>query len=1300
MPDVKLLSNGNYHVMLTSAGGGYSCWKDMALTRWQEDGALDNWGSFCYVRDCISEAVWSNTIQPTLQRHAACQASFNAGSAGFLRHDHEIETRTEIAVCADDNVELRRVRFTNLSRQTRILSATSFSEIVLAAAATDSAHLAFSKLFVETRIDPDLHAIFATRRPSTPDDPGLWLFHLALISGSNVSNPGNVSYETDRMRFIGRGRSTLDPEALGSDAALSGSAGPVLDAIAAIRVPFTLEDGASITIDWVTGIASSLDACTALARKYQDVRLAQRILDQSAIYRLAILRRLQISEADASLYERAAASIIYADPPLRGRPCVIQQNHRGQSGLWGFGISGDVPVVLLEFSSSTHMDLLQQLVQAHACWTAYGVKTELVIISPPSDEHNPELFDHLKQAMEAGPAAQYLGKHGGIFFLDNSRLDGGDRILLESVARIVLNDAGTLAQQLDQRDCAAGAAATATALQAKRALADASCNIALNLGAGDSPAPSDLLAFNGYGGFTQDGREYVITSSASGMTPAPWVNILANPEFGTLVSESGSATTWSENAHEFRLTPWSNDPVGDCNTESFYIRDDASGRVWSPTLLPTRSAEPYVTRHGFGYSIFEHLEDGIWSSLCLYVAIDAPVKFSVLTLRNRSDHRRNLSVTGYLEWVLGDERAKTLMHVVTELDTDTGALYARNAYNADFPERTAFFDVDGAAASVCGDRGDFFGLCGTRAEPASLAQTQLSGRVGAALDPCAALRVAFELAPGAEREIIFRLGAGKSTDEARELVRRWRGKDAADAALQEVHRYWRSTLGAIQIQTPDSTVNALANGWLIYQVLASRLWGRTAFYQSSGAFGFRDQLQDVMALVHAQPELVREHLLRAASRQFPEGDVQHWWHPPSGKGVRTRCSDDYLWLPLATSRYVETTGDKGIFDELCHFLEGRLLKDGEQSNYELPKTSARTASLYDHCAQSIRHGLRYGEHGLPLMGAGDWNDGMNLVGAGGNGESVWLGFFLIAVLRRFAPLARQHGDPAFANLCEREALELQERIETAAWDGAWYRRAWFDDGSPVGSANNAECKIDSVAQSWAVLSDSADANRASAAMKAVDERLVHRDSRLIQLLDPPFDISRPSPGYIQGYLPGVRENGGQYTHAAIWATMAFAALGNVERAWELLSLLNPVKHGDSPENIATYQVEPYVVAGDVYAFAPHAGRGGWNWYSGSAGWMYQLITESLLGLKRTGNKLRVSPLLPPQWTALDIQYRFGGTHYSISCRTGLQRETTVVFDGHALEREEIDLVDDGQHHTLGITLCVRPVAGKEVAKCK
>ena len=1279
MPDAKLLSNGAYHVMITPAGGGYSRWKGLAVTRWREDATLDNWGAFCYLRDCADAAVWSTTLQPTLQRPDACDFSFAAGPATFSRRDHEIETHTQIAVSPEDDVELRRVRITNLSGRHRTLTATSFAEIVLAAAGTDSAHPAFSKLFVETEIEPVLHTIFATRRPSAVDDPTPWLFHLALTSDSSG---GQISYETDRMRFIGRGRSTAAPAAMREGNALSGSAGPVLDAVAAIRVPFALEAGASFTVDWITGVAPSRDACAALARKYRNVQSAQRILELADSYRQSTLQQLHASDADALLYERMAASIIYAGAALRANASVIEQNRRGQSGLWGFGISGDASIVLLQVSDPDRIDLVRQLVQAHAYWRGYGITTELVIIGAQPGNRAPTLFERIRQTVDSSPGAGRVDQPGGIFVRDSAKLDPGDRILLQSVARVVLDDAaGTLAEQLDRYKVAAASA------HAPPAAADLADSPVAAPSAASHPQRSDLLAFNGLGGFTPDAREYVITTSAAQMTPAPWVNVLANPEFGTLVSESGSATTWSENAHEFRLTPWSNDPVADANTEALYVRDDATGRFWSPTLLPTRRAAPYVTRHGFGYSVFEHTEDGIDTELCVYVAIDAPVKFSVLTLRNREDRRRCLSVTGYLDWVLGDERAKTQMQVVTELDGETGALFVRNSYNTDFAGRAAFFDVDDPAPEACGDRADFLGHCGTLAAPAALARARLSGRVGAALDPCAALRVAFELAPQEERTVVFRLGAGKTPEEARAIVQRWRGPDAARAALEAVHRYWRHTLGAVQVQTPDAALNALANGWLIYQVIASRLWGRTAFYQSSGAFGFRDQLQDVMALVHFEPGLVREHLLRAASRQFIEGDVQHWWHPPSGKGVRTRCSDDYLWLPLATCRYVETTGDTAVLDESCRFLESRLLNDGEQSNYELPRVSAQAASLYEHCVRAIRHGLRYGQHGLPLMGAGDWNDGMNLVGAGGKGESVWLAFFLITVLTRFAPLARQHSDPAFAELCEGEAAQLRQRIEASGWDGAWYRRAWFDDGTPLGSASNVECKIDSIAQSWSVLSGAADAQRAHSAMEAVDRLLVHRDTRLIQLLDPPFDTSTPPPGYIQGYVPGVRENGGQYTHAAVWATLAFAALGDVERAWELFALLNPVRHCDSARGAATYQVEPYVVAGDVYAFAPHAGRGGWTWYTGSAGWMVQLIVESLLGLRRSGNQLRVCPLLPRDWKAFDMHYRFGATTYDIVCREAPSAAAaSVLLDGVQTSGTTIAMVDDGQTHSVIVNI--------------
>ncbi len=1287
MPHVNLLSNGKYHVMATSDGAGYSRWDGLAVTRWSDDAVLDEAGTFLYLRDDEDGHVWSATARPTQPRSTV---PIDSAAARFTRREGDIETCMEVAVAPTDDVELRRLRITNLSARKRTLSATSFAEIVLSPAATDSAHLAFSKLFVETEIDTELAAILASRRPSTSAETRPWFFHEVVAPGTGAS----VSFETDRMRFIGRGRNLAVPEALQQPQPLSGQAGPVLDAIAAIRVALVLGAGDSRTLDWFTGIAASRPDCVALARKCRATGAGDRLLDGAGKYRDATLLSIGASAAEASVYERLAARVVYADAGLRADAGDIAKNRRGQPSLWGFGISGDVPVVLLQLASADQLGVARQVVQAHAFWSAHGIDTELMVVADSVKAADPSLPEKLQRMVSASPGADRIGKPGGIFLRDDATLDDGDRVLLKSVARIiVVGSAGSLAEQLErgQRRVIALRQASCGELVSPMLMPASARDPAAPAPPPAPPECNQLIAFNGHGGFSKDLREYVIFVSADRMTPVPWTNVIANPEFGTLVSESGSAATWSENAHEFRLTPWSNDPVSDANTEAFYIRDEATGHHWSPTLLPTRSSAPYVVRHGFGYSVFEHSEEGIDSELRVYVAMDAPVKFSALTLRNRSGQGRRLSVTGYLDWVLGDQRAKTQMQIVTELDETTGAIFARNSYNTDFEGRIAFFDVEGGDRSACGDRGDFFGDAGTRAAPAALAQTRLSGRLGAALDPCAALRVTVAIAAGEECSVVFRLGAAKSLAEARELVGRWRGAEAARVVLEAVHAHWQRTLGAVQVKTPDATVNALVNGWLLYQLISSRLWGRTAFYQSSGAFGFRDQLQDVMALVHARPELVREHLLRSASRQFLEGDVQHWWHPPSGKGVRTRCSDDYLWLALVTSRYVEVTGDVDVLDEVCPFLDSRTLKEGEQSNYELPKVSDQTSSLYDHCQRAIRHGLRYGDHGLPLMGMGDWNDGMNLVGAGGKGESVWLAFFLITVLRRFAPLARRHSDEVFAVLCEDEAAKLGERVEASAWDGDWYQRAWFDDGTPLGSAANAECQIDSIAQSWAVLSGAASPERARTAMASLHRRLVHGDTGIVQLLDPPFDTSQRSPGYIEGYVPGVRENGGQYTHAAVWATLAFAALGDADRAWELFGLLNPVHHASAEAGVATYQVEPYVVAGDVYAFAPHTGRGGWTWYTGSAGWMYQLLVESLLGLRRCGNQLQVQPLLPRDWDEFDLHYRFGESTYAITCRRADSAGSARVrVDGIAVADGSITLQGDGKAHAVDVDVWREP----------
>ncbi|HKH62010.1 MAG TPA: glucoamylase family protein [Flavitalea sp.] len=1268
LPEIQLLSNGHYQVMVSNSGGGYSRWKNMAVTRWREDGTKDDFGIFCYIKDVNSGKFWSNTHQPTLQAAKNYEAVFSEGHVEFRRSDFGIDTKTEIVISPEVDTELRRIRITNKTQIAKVLEITSYAEVVMATQASDEAHPAFSNLFVQTQIIREHNTIYCTRRPRSEEEMPPWMFHLMHVNGSEVEE---VSYETDRMQFIGRGRTLQHPRAM-EDRVLSGKEGSVLDPVMSIRYRILIKPKETAIVDLVYGIADNKEACENLMLRYQDRFLKNRAFELSWTHSQVLLRQINATESDAQLFNRLAASIIYSDSNLRADPAVIQNNSRGQSALWSHSVSGDLPIVLLHVYEQESVELVKQMVQAHAYWRLKGLFIDLVIWNEDHGSYRQFLQEQILGLITTQANITGQQKLGNIYVKSADQLSSEDRVLFESVARIIISDTkGSLLEQVT----------TQIAEKPLTALLETKI-ISSQVQQRDIKLPNNLLFFNGTGGFTQNGKEYKIITDKNKTTPAPWVNVIANPLFGSIISENGSAYTWAINAHEYRITPWSNDPVSDVSGEAFYLRDEETGNFWCPSPFPKKGDTPYIITHGFGYSIFEHIENGIHSEMSVFADKDLPVKFIVLKLKNESGRERKLSAMGFLEIVLGDVRSKTNAHVISEQDKNSGALLLRNRYNAAFSERVSYFKVEGGYNfSYTADRSEFIGRNRKLDDPQALYRKRLSGRTGAAMDPCAALLVNFDLLKGAEKEIIFQIGNEKNIQEATTLLQKFIQRDAVIQSLQDVKDYWQNIVSAVQITTPDTSLNVLANGWLIYQTIACRMFARSGFYQSGGAFGFRDQLQDVLALLHTQPAMAREQILLSASRQFTEGDVQHWWHPPEGRGVRTRCSDDLLWLPFVVSRYITVTGDSDILQTQVGFLESRTLYEGEDSLYDLPVTLHATGTLYEHCVRAIKYSHRFGEHGLPLIGAGDWNDGMDRVGNKGKGESVWLAFFFYDVLIKFTAIASNNGDILFAEACRKEAATLQSNIEKSGWDGEWYRRAYFDDGTPLGSKENLECRIDAIAQSWSVLSGAGSDERKKMAMNSLDKYLVKRDLKIIQLLEPPFDAHGPNPGYIRGYVPGVRENGGQYSHAAIWALMAFAAQKDREKVWELFSMIQPIQHALDADAVQVYKVEPYVMVADIYANQSHKGRGGWTWYTGSAGWMYQFIIASLVGIELKKDQLSFNPCFPYEWSSIQIQYKYGKSLYHF---TVFQLRTTTEswWKGESSEGKGniIPLTDDGLEH--------------------
>ncbi len=1278
--EVNVHSNGKLTSVVTNSGSGFIRYDGMDLSRWREDPVGDPWGSYMYIRDAGREKVWSPTYFPCRIEADHQLVQFSQERSTFIREEHAVASKLEIIAAADEQAEVRRLTLTNKSGSAITVEVTTFLELALSQHDADKAHPAFTRLFLQTEYDPAAECLLARKRPRQETDRSLWAFHKLFLLDSQA---GGAEYETDRVRFIGRGHTIANPAGL--ETRLGGTVGSVADPAFVMRRRVSIEPGYEVQLVALTGAAQTRDEALEYVKRLSNSAQVEQAMRLAWTRSQIELHHLQITSADAAIYQQLASRVLYPTPLRTEQSDAIKVNSQGQQGLWAYGVSGDRPILIVRIADSSQMSFISKLLAGYAYLRRLRIDFDLVIWNESAGSYMQDLREALLRKTE-----QIIGGPDGVHILPASTLPEEAEALLFAVARYILRaDGPSLKAQLkiSEQETLYSEAITPAAMPNR--------------------FPEERLSelsegqfFNGWGNFSPDGKEYQIMIQQQRHLPAPWINVMANPIFGTLVSELYTGYTWWRNSRECKLTPWSNDTALDPPGEVCYLRDEDSGEYWQ--MAPSRLAHAvdFKVTHGQGYSRYEQSSHSLDQEMTVFVPKQDPVKIIKLVLQNKASEARRLSITYYVEWVLGVHREGNASSIVTAFDEASGVLIAQNSYQENFREATAFLGIypqSDAAISWTSDRAEFLGRNRMWESPDAMSRKDLSGTVGAVYDTCGAVQAHFDIGAGEERTIYMLLGCTDSHSAVTQLAQHYRNQQACDQAFVEVKDFWEDLLGTISVSTPSAEMNVMLNHWLLYQTLSCRLWARSAFYQAGGAFGYRDQLQDSMAMLHSMPELTRKQIILNASHQYVEGDVQHWWHEETERGIRTRFSDDLLWLPYAVLRYIEHSGDRSILDETAPFLTSDLLGPEEHERYEPTVHSGEVGTIYEHCVRALERSLRYGEHGLPLMGIGDWNDGMSLIGAQGRGESVWLGWFLGDILRGFAEVCELRSEPDRATRYRHEREKIAAAMNDAAWDGKWYRRAFTDSGQWLGSIRNEECRIDSIAQSWSVISGMAPPERAQQAMRSFDRELVNRELTLAHILTPPFDKTDPSPGYIQGYPPGIRENGGQYTHGVIWSIVAWCKLGEGDKAFELFQMFNPINHTRTAAGVRTYVGEPYAMAADVYSEEPHRGHAGWTWYTGASGWMYQAGIEWILGIRRQGDRLFIRPCIPSDWPEFAVSYRFESTKYHISVLNPSHKsegDSKLMIDGQEIDLSEslykdgpnVHLRDDLADHHIELTL--------------
>ncbi|KRQ87879.1 N,N'-diacetylchitobiose phosphorylase [Caloramator mitchellensis] len=1273
IPVCHVLSNGNYTLMLTNGGSCFSKLNDIYINRWRDDVTQRLYGNFIFIRNLNSDKIFSTTFEPVCKKTRYYKVKYSPDKAEYLTKEDDLEVHTEICVSPEDNCEIRKVTITNFSNDDVLLETTSYFEIVLNNIMADIAHPTFSNLFVRTEFDDKYNAIFASRRPREEGRTPYWAFSSVVLQGNQI---GDTEYETDRLKFIGRGKSLKDAIALKHP--LSKSVGAVLDPIMSLRNRLEIKKGESATITYVIGVGPNKDEVYDLCKKYTDTSNIQRAFELAGIRSKMEFRFLNLKPDEVEAFDSMLSHIIYLSPLKQRYKDLLKNNTKGQQSLWQYGISGDLPVVLVTIDKSEDIDQVRTMLKAHEYWRNKGIRVDLVILNQDEGSYLQPLRDLILDTVMRSITSDKVNSAGGVFILNANEMPVEDVNLLYTVARLIIHSQkGSIVKQIKS-----------TPVYTESYKIEPTI-ISDTLPYNDIPL-GNLEFFNEIGGFDTQNNEYVIKIKGDTNTPLPWSNVIANEKFGSLITEAGGGYSWYKNSRENKITPWSNDPVSDSQGEVIYIKDNETNEYWSITPNPVRQNKSYIIRHGLGYSKFIQENHYLYQELISFVPVEDTLKINLIKIKNTANVDRKISLYYYIRPVLGVSENSSQQFILTDVLPLTGTIIFKNTYNTDFPGTVSFVDTSEIKDSFTCDRMEFIGPYKDLRMPYGIMKDELSNNFGAGYDPCVAIKISVDVKSQEEKEIVFLLGAADKYEDVTLLVNKYKSITKCVEELNKVKTHWNSLVNVLQVKTPDRSMDIMLNSWLIYQTLSCRLLARSAFYQSGGAYGFRDQLQDVLSLINISPKIAREQIILHSKHQFVEGDVLHWWHNTANtKGIRTKFSDDLLWLPFVVIEYIYKTGDYSILDVKTKFLEGEPLRENEDEKYGVPVKSEEKASIYEHCIRAIERSLNYGEHGIPLMGSGDWNDGMNTVGNKGKGESVWLGWFIFAILKKFIPLCKLKYDYHRAERYEDAINNILKSIEENAWDGEWYRRAYFDDGTPLGSSLNTECKIDSLAQTWGLISGAADYNRALIAMKSLENYLINREAGIIMLFTPPFDKSDLHPGYIKGYVPGVRENGGQYTHAATWVIYAYAILGDGDKAWELFNMINPINHSRTHFEVAKYKVEPYVMAADVYAVEPHVGRGGWTWYTGSSSWMYKVGIEEILGFKKSGDKLMIDPCIPKHWQEYEMTYRYMDTTYKIRVFNTDGKNKGVsktILDGNLLEKNIIPLVNDVVEHVVEVVL--------------